>query len=271
MSKEWDGIRNLTEQYRKLNLDQVLDYRKFNLYSIVHHSTQIEGSTLTESEIQVFLEEDMTAKGKTFEEHQMVKDHWDALLFAMDLAGQKKSVSEAFISDLSAKVMKNTGKSYNTALGTFDSSKGEYRRVNVFAGKSSFVNFEKVPALMKEFCSQIAERMNVVSDIEDVLKLAFDAHYNMVTIHPFADGNGRVSRLVMNYIEHFFQQPLSIVYKEDKASYYDALVMTREKSDIGVFRKFMMEQHKKMLLLEIAKAPGSEARKKNSDGLSFLF
>jgi Fic family protein len=68
-------------QYQQLNLSQTIDYDKFNQYAIVHHSTTIEGSTLTEVETRLLKEEGITPKGKPLLHSLMVQDHYNALLF----------------------------------------------------------------------------------------------------------------------------------------------------------------------------------------------
>jgi Fic family protein len=80
----------------------------------------------------------------------------------------------------------------------------------------------------------------------------------MVSIHPFADGNGRISRLIMNYVQHYYNLPLSNVFKEDKADYYKALTDTRKDENLDIFRTFMLNQYKKMLDIEIQKVRNSQ-------------
>ena len=60
-------------------IEQIIDYERFNLYSIVHHATSIEGSTLTQLDTELLLSEGITAKGKPLEHHLMVQDHFKAL------------------------------------------------------------------------------------------------------------------------------------------------------------------------------------------------
>lgn len=67
--------------------------------------------------------------------------------------------------------------------------------------------------------------------------MAFDAHFQMVSIRPFADGNGRLSRLIMNYIQHYGRQPVTLVLSEDKKLYFEAIADTRNKQDLNIFRK----------------------------------
>ena len=65
-------LLELLSKYRQLQLKEVIDYDKFNLISIDHHSTRIEGSTLTEVEAQVLINEGKTPKGKPLEESSQI-------------------------------------------------------------------------------------------------------------------------------------------------------------------------------------------------------
>lgn len=76
--------------------------------------------------------------------------------------------------------------------------------------------------------------------------MSFDAHNRLVQIHPWVDGNGRMSRLLMNHIQFEFGLVPTIVKKEDKADYIQALVNSREQKSMKPFREFMMEEHVKI-------------------------
>ena len=264
-------IEILLTKYNSLNIPQAIDWGIYNLYSIVHHSTSIEGSSLTEEETQLLLDENITAKGKPLEHHHMQKDHYNALLFVLDAAENKKKVSVDFLKEMAGLVMKNTGGIHHTVLGSFDSSKGDLRLLNVHAGNTRFVDFSKVPDLMDKFCKELNEKLASIKDSSDALITSFDAHFNLVSIHPFADGNGRVSRLIMNFVQHYHKLPLSNVFKEDKAEYYKALIDTRASENMDVFRTFMLTQYKKMLEMEIQRVLDSQSehviRKDNGSGL----
>jgi Fic family protein len=204
-------------------------------------------------------------------------------LFVLDAAEKKIVVDTKFLCDISALVMKNTGSIYNTVLGSFDTSRGELRLINNYAGETRFPDFKKVPDLLKKLCEEINSTLENISKPADILSTAYDAHFNFVSIHPFADGNGRVSRLLMNYLQHRYNQPLTIVHKEDRAEYFKALVDSRKEEDIQIFRKFMFEQHKKHLKSEISKVISSKKKvddilnpkkgKKddNGSGMSIMF
>src|SRR5260221_11408479 len=133
-----DNISILLSHYNELNLEDVLGHERFNEYGIVHHSSSIEGSTLTEVETRLLLEEDITPKGKPLTHSLMVKDHYTALRYVLQAAAAKKAISVDFIQQINALVMKNTGSIYNTVLGEIDATKGMFRKGNVSAGGATF-------------------------------------------------------------------------------------------------------------------------------------
>ena len=81
--------------------------------------------------------------------------------------------------------------------------------------------------------------------------MSFDAHYNLVTIHPWADGNGRMARLVMNMLQFEFGLIPTKILKEDKEEYIKALVATRETDNLDIFRSFMSSMMERNLQNEI--------------------
>jgi Fic family protein len=246
-----DELSLLIKRYRDLNLQDVLDHERFNEYSIVHHSTSIEGSTLTEVETRLLLEEDITPKGKPLTHSLMVKDHYNALRYVLDSAASKKTISIELIQHINALVMKSTGSTYNTVFGEIDASKGMFRKGNVSAGGSYFPNYDKVEPYTIQLVKRINDTLAKVQTEREQLKLSFIAHFDLVSVHPFYDGNGRTSRLLMNYIQALYGLPLAIVFKEDKADYYVALEETRKQEDEQIFNTFMFGQYRKHLEQEI--------------------
>ena len=224
-----EKLLNVLQEHRALGIADQIDYQKFYLYSLITHSTAIEGSTVTEIENQLLFDEGISAKGRTIQEQMMNLDLKAAYEHSLMLARRHTDFSVEMLKELSALVMKNTGAQYNTAQGTFDASKGELRLVGVTAGIGgrSYMNFQKVPAKLAEFCTQLNEQRRQLLDADDLIakyRLSFDAHFRLVTIHPWVDGNGRMSRLVMNHLQYEFGLvPVKIV-KEDNAEYIQALV-----------------------------------------------
>ncbi len=236
-------LERLVARYRALGIDSQIDYDKFYLYSIITHSTAIEGSTITELENQIMFEQGISLKGKTLEEQNMNLDLKAAYEKAIGLARAHTPITTGLFKELAAIVMKNTGKEYKTALGDFSSAKGDLRLLNVTAGVGgrSYMNYSKVPAKLEEFCAGLNEKRKACAG-EGVMRLynmSFDAHFNLVTIHPWADGNGRMARLLMNMLQFEFGLIPTIIMKEDKEEYIKALVATREHEDLSIFRDFM--------------------------------
>ncbi len=249
-------LEQLITRYRELGIDNQIDYDKFYLYSLITHSTAIEGSTITELENQIMFDHGVSLKGKSIEEQSMNLDLKVAYEKAIELAKQHKPITIDILVSLSALVMKNTGKEYNTALGNFSSARGELRLLNVTAGVGgrSYMNYSKVPAKLAEFCDNLnTERAKASAmSITELYQMSFDAHYNLVTIHPWADGNGRMARLVMNMLQFEFGLIPTKILKEDKEEYIKALVATREDDNLDIFRAFMTSMMEQNLQNEIA-------------------
>ncbi|MDR2358319.1 MAG: Fic family protein [Prevotellaceae bacterium] len=248
-----NDILALVTQYKELGLHTIIDYDKFNRYAVTYHSTALEGATLTEEETAVLLDEGITPKGKPLEHSLMVKDHYDALLFVLHAAENRTPVTAGFIRQISARVMKTTGSIINTPLGTVDASKGELRKSNVRAGRHYFITYDKVPDALALFVRQIAGDLQKAATPDKQLLLAFSAHFDLVSIHPFYDGNGRVSRLLMNYIQALFSLPLSIVFQDDKAAYITALNESGKAENKQPFYDFMLQEYTRFLTGEIQK------------------
>ena len=244
-------ILSLLTQFKELGIDQQIDYNKFYLYSIITHSTAIEGSTVTEIENQLLFDEGISAKGRSMTEQLMNLDLKAAYERSIVFAKSHSDISVVMLKKLSSIILKNTGTIYNTPLGEFSSANGDLRLLNVTAGTGgrSYMNYSKVPTKLAELCDNINQRRKSLSktDIIECYKLSFDAHLHLVTIHPWADGNGRMSRLLMNQLQFEFGIIPSNINKDRKAEYIEALIATRENDDIELFRNFMFEEHSRNL------------------------
>lgn len=243
-------------EYHSLGIAEQIDYDKFYLYSLITHSTAIEGSTVTEIENQLLFDEGITANGRPLMEQLMNLDLKSAYELSRRLAQQHTDFSVEMLQTLSATVMKNTGGVYNTSQGSFDASRGDLRLVSVTAGAGgdSYMDFRKVPAKLAELCAEVNDarrRLLGADDVAAQYRLSFDAHYLLVTIHPWVDGNGRMARLVMNHLQYEFGLVPAKIVKEDKAEYIQALVDARRQESLEPFRAFMLEEHTRNIRREI--------------------
>ena len=242
-----DIMQRLLERHKELGISDQIDYEKFYLYSIITHSTAIEGSTITEVEAQLLFDEGITAKGKPLIEQLMNLDLKAAYDYGHTWIKRHEDITVESLVTLVARVMARTGGEYNSLGGSFDASKGELRKLNVTAGAGgrSYMNWKKVPVKLKAFCDELNKRRKAVDkcDKAAVYELSFWAHYELVTIHPWADGNGRTSRLLMNLLQMEYDVLPTKVFKEDKAEYIQALIDTREAEDTNIFINCMAKLH----------------------------
>ena len=242
-----DILLRLLQQHKELGISEQIDYQKFYLYSIITHSTAIEGSTVTEVEAQLLFDEGITSSKRTMMEQQMNLDLKMAYDYGMQWIKQHEDITVDWLVLLASKVMARTGSEYHAAGGDFSAAKGELRKLNVTAGLGgkSYMSYLKVPARLAAFCEELNKRRKAIdgNDIAAIYELSFWAHFELVTIHPWADGNGRTCRLLMNLLQMEFDVLPTKVLKEDKAEYIQALIDTREHEDISIFIDCMTRLH----------------------------
>ena len=240
-------LMKLLQQHKALGISDQIDFDKFYLYSIITHSTAIEGSTVTEVEAQLLFDEGITSSKRTMLEQQMNLDLKVAYDYGREWIKQHEPITTDWLVLLASKVMARTGSEYHVIGGDFSAAKGELRKLNVTAGTGgkSYLAYQKVPARLAAFCEELNRRRKAIdpADVAAVYDLSFWAHFELVTIHPWADGNGRTCRLLMNLLQWEFDVLPTKVLKEDKAEYIQALIDTRESEDLNVFLDCMARHH----------------------------
>ena len=116
MDKQINELLEVLKEYQELGISEQIDYQKFYLYSIITHSTAIEGSTVTEIENQLLFDEGITAKGKPMVEQLMNLDLKRAYEQSIRWAREHKPFTVEMLKNLSALVMRNTGSHYYSAV-----------------------------------------------------------------------------------------------------------------------------------------------------------
>ena len=260
-----DILLQLLDRHRELGISSQIDYDKFYLYSIIVHSTAIEGSTVTEVEAQLLFDEGITSSKRTVVEQMMNLDLKVAYEYGREWIKRHEPITVDWLITLASKVMARTGSEYSALGGNFSAAKGELRRLNVTAGLGgkSYMSYLKVPERLAAFCEELNKRRKAIdpNDLCAVYDLSFWAHYELVTIHPWADGNGRTSRLLMNLLQWEFGVLPTKVLKEDKATYIQALIDTREAEDITIFQNCMANLHAQHLRIDIDQYVSSTTEK----------
>ena len=234
-----------------------------NLSLFTFHSTAIEGATLSVIETQNLIEKDITANGKSLSDHLMVKDHHEALLFTLQLATKREQLTIEHLKIINALVNKHKEGYVENVVGKVYFNSGEFRKSNVKAGETVFMNYSKVLANVIQFLDRLNKNIQQ-KDIGKIYELSFEAHFNVVNIHPWLDGNGRTSRLIMNYIQEYHQLPKTFISKDDRNEYIAAIIKTRETNN----KKHILDFCTKQGIKAFKQRLGHDGKSKK--GMSFL-
>ena len=224
--KKLDELKLKLDSFRPLDLSIVKNLHEDLVLRWTYHSNAIEGNTLTLKETKVALE-GITIGGKTLREHFEAINHKDAILFMEDLAQKEDKLSEYSIKQIHSLILKNID----------DENKGKYRTTNVIISGAEHKppqSFE-VQSQMQEFIKKYNENITKLHPIE----LASFVHIEFVKIHPFIDGNGRTSRLLMNLELIKAGFPPVVIELEDRLEYYKALDIANNENDYKPFLELM--------------------------------
>lgn len=207
-------------------------YEKDFELRFTHNSTAIEGNTLTLMETKVLLEDGVSVGGKELREIYEVVNHKKAYDYVKKCIAQNKSLTEDIVKDLHMILTENI------------IAGGIYRNQEVRISGAGFT-----PPAGNEMYIQIKAFYEEVDNKAGLnpIELAAWTHAEFVRIHPFIDGNGRTSRLLMNYqlMLHDFL-PVS-VDKENRLDYYNALECYAVHKDLNPFADFIAELEEKQL------------------------
>jgi Fic family protein len=203
--------------FRPLPVELVRNLEEWFLVELTYTSNALEGNTLSRKETALVVEKGLTVGGKTLVEHLEATNHAKALKDVVRLS--QMSTSQLRLADVL--------RIHETVLrGIDDHHAGHFRRIPVRISGSPVIlpNPVKVPDLMEAFIEWLVAN----SDLHPV-ELAAEAHYQLVTIHPFVDGNGRSARLLMNLILMQNGYPPAIIRTRDRLKYIGGL----EKAQLG--------------------------------------
>ena len=239
-------IEELLLSYDELGISRQLNYDRLHLCTIITHSTAIEGSTITLEENELMFEEGVVPAGKSLVEQLMNLDLRSAYEVGLEVARAGDPVTVPLLRALAALVLKNTGAIHHTAVGSYDDTKGDLRLQNVTAGRGgrSYLGWEKVKDSLGLFCSWLNDGLAGIGGMggPGVYELSFEAHCRLVSIHPWADGNGRVSRLLMNMVQVSGGVVPTYVRLHEKAGYLSSLAGSQAEGNPGPSLGFMASQ-----------------------------
>lgn len=198
------------DSYRPLPLALIRNLNDWFSIELTYTSNAIEGNTLSRAETALIVEKGLTVEGKTLSEHLEAVNHAQAFKYIATLTKLKRGdLTQQHLLELHRLILQKID----------DANAGRYRSVAVrIAGSRAIMpNPMKVPHLMDECMAWLTKIQG------NELMIAADAHFRLVSIHPFVDGNGRTARLLMNLLLLQAGFPPAIIRKEDRKRYIDSI------------------------------------------------
>lgn len=226
----------------KRQLDQIRAFENHRITEALEleytfESNRIEGNTLTLRETDLVINKGLTVSGKSMREHLEAINHGDAIHYVKELISKESVLTKKEVLSIHNLILR----------GIIPEEAGRYRRIQVMIQGSS--HMPPAPYLVEKqmedyFIWYERNRLNL-----HPIVLAAEMHERLVTIHPFIDGNGRTSRLIMNMI--LLQNGFVIAnIKGDNTSrysYYEALDEVQTSGNKDAFIRFIAEVEKQSL------------------------
>jgi Fic family protein len=224
LSEKWKSLKPLNEvQLRKME--------EYFFTSYTYESNRIEGNTLTLQETHLVINEGITIGGKSMREHLELVNHKEAIELILELVQNKIPFNSFRLKQIHQLILK----------GVDDRNAGIYRNLPVRISGSSHVPPE--PYLIEKMMEDYFIFYETQKDILHPVVLAAEMHERLVTIHPFIDGNGRTSRLVMNLI--LLKNGFTIANLkgnfDDRMRYYKALEQVQVNHESDMFYELIAE------------------------------
>ncbi len=230
---EVDKLNSKLNDKKNISKETLKSLKESTNLEWTYNSNSIEGNTLTLRETQIVLE-GITVGGKSLKEHLEVINHDKAIFFLNDLVKDKEPINEWNIKNIHELVLKKID----------DANAGKYRNENVTIKGATHIppDYLIVPELMEKLILSYESWKKYHPIIRATL-----LHGELVKIHPFVDGNGRTSRLIMN-LSLMKSGYLPVIIKKDKRlDYYNALDKAHITGDYTDFIKLITELEIEML------------------------
>ncbi len=205
-----DSLKNKLDAQRPLPPSVVKNLQEDLILRWTYHSNAIEGNTLTLLETKVVLE-GITVGGKALREHFEAINHRNAIYYVEDIIKKEEPFSEWQIRNIHQLILKNID----------DDNAGRYRQQNVLI--SGATSTPPDYTLLNDKMAHFVDWYNLESNQLHPIERAAKVHANFVGIHPFIDGNGRTSRLLMNLELMKAGYPPCVITVENRLAYYEAL------------------------------------------------
>ena len=231
---EIDLLKAKLDTFRQYDSDQIAQALELEY---TFESNRIEGNTMTHRETDLVINEGLTISGKSMREHLEAINHQEAIAFIKDLAQKNTPLNEVGVLSIHNLILR----------GIQPQDAGRYRKVQVMIKGSTYMPPQpnRIAQEMENFFIWYETNKNKTHPIV----LAIEMHERLATIHPFNDGNGKTSRLIMNLI--LLQNGYLIANikgdYENRMQYYQSLETAQTKNNKEDFMLFIAQTEKESL------------------------
>ena len=245
--REIERYNTLLKEYRTTVIDKfnVEDLKEYNEILFSAHSCAIEGNTFSVDDTRALKEKGlgMIPQGKTLFEAFEILDHFNAYEFLMEQTDHP----------LTEQLVKDTHRILTQHTLTYrykDAIPGEYTNTDMGAGDTIFGNHEELIARVPRL---LASTQKAIEDLPiHPVEIAAQFHKHFIFLHPLRDGNGRLGRLLSNFILVKMEQPMILVEQQDREKYIGALKACRDERTLAPIVEFYFKTAIKRMDTEIA-------------------
>lgn len=216
--------------------------------AFAYHSGKIENERITYHDTREIFEHDgvtsYTGDLRTLFEIRNAKEANELFLVSFN---ERRPIDDDLVKEFQYMLTQNT---YDTRRYQLGERPGEYKLHDYVTGK------EEIGAAPEDVAEEIAELLAELQDISDDKALIAAAYFHakFENIHPFADGNGRTGRLLMNYLLVLHNHPPIVIHEEDRRAYFEALESWDSVQDLEPLIAFLKEQTAKTWQKQIERA-----------------
>ncbi len=222
LNKEmFEEIERVRKKKPELKDEQLMDF----CINFTYNTNAIEGNKLSPEETRDLFQKDISSE-KPFKDHIESFAHWRVF---MDMIKTKKPLTKKLILSWHKELFKQAKPSIA----------GKFRKTNVRVANFKAVHYMDIPYLLDDFFEWYKKNKNKLHPVE----LAAMTHLKFVKIHPFLDGNGRIARLLLNYVLKTHDYPMMTIEYKNRKVYYKALDNFDETQEEEIFVQYIIDSY----------------------------
>lgn len=240
----WQEFIRLREAYLKQAITHNDVHRELVRNQLLYEIFKLGGNALPETEFLEIIRTDKRPHGTT---PLKAYDLWQAWKYTTEKADKHTAFTPELVQQIAARVMKHTGGETTTSIGRYDSSLGDFRLGEDYNSIYPIANYDKIPDLLTTLCRQVNVQLQQQPGVTGLIKTAISYLFEFAHIKPFGAGNIETGMLSMNYLLLYHQQPLLIIFGDDRAAALNALKSKDISQTPEEFETFVIQEQIKFL------------------------